>query len=91
MFGMSKPLDLEKLRSVSVAGSAMPTRKGVVNQIQATEDRWSRDFDAFRRLKRDGLHPARSDGAADVEARAEERHEVEGTPDPKLLEAADAS
>lgn len=84
---MSKPLDIEKLRSVSVAGSAMPTRRGVVNQIQATEDRWAKDFPAYRRLRKEGLNPRSSTGAAELEQRASERHEVEGRPDPHLLDA----
>ena len=81
-----KPVDLAKLRSVSVAGSAMPTRKGAVNRIADTEKRWAKDHDAYRRLSRDGLDPQSLDGAADLEARAESRHEIEGTPDPKVNE-----
>lgn len=82
------PVDLQKLRSVAVSAAAAPTRTGAnrVNDIEATEQRWSKDFDAYRRLRREGLQPERSDGAATIEARATERHEVEGGIPPKLAE-----
>ena len=82
-----KKVDLDKLRSISVSGSAMPTRSNV-RQISETEERWSKDFPAYRRLRQDGLQPRTSDGAADLEARGAEAHEIEGRPDPKHVEQA---
>lgn len=81
-----KPVDLEKLRSVGVAGSAMPTRAVAANRIAATEERWEKDIPAYKRLRRDGLQPKKIDGCADLESRASAPHQVEGKPDPKAIE-----
>lgn len=88
------PVDVDgcfgcKVMSVSVAASATPTRSpGAARaaEVNATERRWDKDLPAFARLRQQGLQPQRVDGAADVEARATERHHVEGGPDPKVVE-----
>ena len=78
-----------KAASVAVAASATPSRSaGAAHaaSVNATEARWDRDMPAFKRLREQGLQPQRIDGAADVEARATERHHVEGGLDPKVVE-----
>ena len=83
---MSTPVDLEKLRSVGVSGAALPSRSPQVAQIEATERRWAKDFPAYRRLRKEGLRPRGSDGAARLEAEAETAAQVESRPDPKDVE-----
>ncbi|MBA3621308.1 MAG: hypothetical protein M3R09_10695 [Actinomycetota bacterium] len=70
----------EKMRSINIGASAMPTRKVETRTIQAREDRWAKDIPAYRRLAKEGLQPRGVDGCAEIEKRAVERHEVEGTP-----------
>lgn len=83
-----KKVDLAKLRTVCIGASAVPSRRGDVNRIAATEKRWDKDFPAYRRLRAEGLRPRSSDGAAEMEARATERHHIEDIPNPKALERA---
>ena len=83
-----KKVDLDKLRSITIAGAATPTRKANVNVIQKREKRWEADIPAYRRLRSDGLQPKRVDGASDVERKANEVHEVEGTINPSMVERA---
>lgn len=73
-------LDLEKLRSISVSAKATPSRGGAGRtlQVEETERRWSKDFAAYRRLRKDGLRPRSSDGAAMLEAQADSAAEIEG-------------
>lgn len=79
--------DLTKARSVGISRVALGTRYPDVAETYARQARWDRDIPAYRRLRKDGLQPPTSDGAADLECSAVERHEVEGTPDPKLMDA----
>lgn len=84
-----KKVDLDKLRSVRVAGSAMPTRTPpVVRENQERTKRWEKDHAAYKRLRKEGLQPPKIDGSADRESKAVEKHEVEGKPSPKLLDRA---
>jgi len=66
-----------RIAGVAFAASSMPSRKIATNDIDATERRWSKDMDAYKRLKRDGLQPAKIDGSADMEKKAEHRSQVE--------------
>jgi len=66
-----------RIAGVSFAASSMPSRKIATNDIDATERRWSKDMDAYKRLKRDGLQPAKIDGSAEMEKKAEHRSQVE--------------
>jgi len=60
-----------------IAAGALPSRMGHVVEIDQRERRWSRDMDAYRRLRADGLQPPRIDGAAVLEQEARTRYEVE--------------
>lgn len=73
-----------KALGVSVA----PTAVGSVEaqRVRRSDAQLSKDLDAYKRLRRDGLQPPRVDGSADREARAGAAHEVESKPDPKLFE-----
>jgi len=66
-----------RIAGVAFAASSMPSRKIATNDIDATERRWSKDMDAYKRLKRDGLQPAKIDGSAEMEKKAEHRSQVE--------------
>ena len=66
-----------RVAHVGFSASAMPSRKIVANDIDATERRWSKDMDAYKRLRRDGLQPAHVDGAARIEREATDRSQVE--------------
>lgn len=76
------PTYREHLLSVGVAPSATPSRGGGARaaEIGATERQWDRDFPAYKRLRAEGLQPRRSDGCAELEQRATDRHQIEGTP-----------
>jgi len=65
-----------RIAGVAFSASSMPSRKIATNNIDATERRWSKDMDAYKRLKQDGLQPARIDGAAEVEKKADHPSQV---------------
>lgn len=73
-----KPVDIEKLRSVSVSKVATPSRGGRVPMLVDRERQWETDHAAYRRMRREGLQPKVLDGAAELEKRAETRLDVEG-------------
>jgi hypothetical protein len=66
-----------KLTSVSISGTAMPTRSPEVVQTKAVEKQMNRDLPAYKRLVESGVQPRSTKGAGDVETRATERFEVE--------------
>jgi len=47
---------------------------------------WERDLPAYRALRKQGYQPKAVDGAADLQARANSPHEIEGRPDPAAIE-----
>ena len=65
-----------RIAGVSFAASSMPSRKLDNNRIEATERQWSKDMDAYKRLKQDGLQPAQIDGAANIEKKADHPSQV---------------
>lgn len=65
-----------RIAGVSFAASSMPSRKLENNRIEATERQWSKDMDAYKRLKQDGLQPANIDGAANIEKKADHPSQV---------------
>lgn len=65
-----------RIAGVSFAASSMPSRKLENNRIEATERQWSKDMDAYKRLKQDGLQPANIDGAANIEKKADHASQV---------------
>lgn len=56
----------------------------------AADRRLSRDLDAYRRLRRDGLQPPRIDGSAEREL-LDVKHRIEETPPPQVLERLESS
>ena len=67
-----------KLRSVSIAPAALPTRQDVrYTSTDQLEKGWQRDIPAYRRLVADGIQPPQVDGCADAEARAETKEQIE--------------
>lgn len=67
-----------RLLSVSIAPAAMPTRRDVrYSQTTELEKNWNNDIPAYRRLVKDGIQPAHVDGAADMEAKATSREQIE--------------
>ena len=69
----------EKIRTVSFGRVAGGTKSGQakVDSINATEAEWDKDFDAYKRFRREGIQPRSSQGAAELEARASDVFEVE--------------
>ena len=65
-----------RIAGVSFAASSMPSRKIDNNRIEATERQWSKDMDAYKRLKQDGLQPSQIDGAANIEKKADHPSQV---------------
>lgn len=66
-----------RVAGVSFSASSMPSRRIKASEINATEKQWSKDMDAYKRLRRDGLQPAHIDGARELEQKAEHRSQVE--------------
>lgn len=60
-----------------MAAAALPTRRRAVIVGNAKDSRLGSDRDAYKRLRDSGLQPERLQGAAEVEARAQSRLEVE--------------
>lgn len=61
-----------------VSPSAVPSRNSVIDleaTKQAEKDK-AADMDAYKRLRRDGMQPPSINGSARLEAKAEEKHEV---------------
>ena len=54
--------------------------------VNLSEKQQSQDMAAYKRMRREGLQPRNVKGSRSAELLANERHQVEGTPDPKLLE-----
>lgn len=69
-----------RIQTVSFGAAAMPTRRAAANWHRDTEQRWSKDFAAYRSLRKQGLQPQSADGAHDLMMRATTREEVEGLP-----------
>lgn len=66
-----------RVSHVTFGAESMPTRKsrevGLINK----ERQWDTDMDAYKRLRNDGLQPQKIDGSANIEAKAEEKYQVE--------------
>lgn len=68
-----------KIANLSVAASAMPSRKdgaraATINQKDKTLEK---DLDAYKRLRQEGLQPQAIDGSAIAEQRAEYKWQIE--------------
>lgn len=69
-----------RIQTVGFGAAAMPTRMGAANAQADVERRWTKDFQAYRSMRRQGLQPQSADGAHDLMMRATTREEVEGLP-----------
>lgn len=65
-----------RIAGVSFSSASMPSRKHDSNRIEATERQWSKDMDAYKRLKQDGLQPMQIDGAREIEQKATDVSQV---------------
>jgi len=78
-----------KVATVAVAASATPSRRpgaAEAARINATEARWDQDMPAYKRLVQSGVQPPQIDGSALLERHATDRHQIERTVDPKVVE-----
>jgi hypothetical protein len=66
-----------RLRTINFSGTCTPNRKPEVVQQNSFVSEMSRDLDAYRRLRAEGLQPKNVKGAADVEQFATSKFEVE--------------
>lgn len=66
-----------KLKSISFAASAMPTRKPEAVATTIREKNLVRDRDAFKAMRQQGIQPARLKGAAQLQDQASTKHEIE--------------
>lgn len=61
-----------------VAPSSTPTRSGDIDMAATRQAEKDKDADmaAYKRLRKNGVQPPKINGSAKLEARAEEKHEV---------------
>lgn len=71
-----------RVAGVSFGANSTTTRGARVESINKTAKNWDKDMPAYKRLRQNGLQPRTIDGAAEVEKRATEKWQVEGTPPP---------
>lgn len=69
-----------KIASTSFGANSTTTRGAKVSQTNQTAKNWDKDMPAYKRLRKEGLQPRQIDGAAELEKKATERWQVEGTP-----------
>jgi hypothetical protein len=65
-----------RIKSVSVAPSAMGTRFPTAARAFETEPQLHKDRDAYKRMRRDGEQPKHINGSAQLEAKANESFEI---------------
>jgi hypothetical protein len=66
-----------KIKSVSIAASAMPTRHAGASQTKTAEKQLVKDREAFKAMREQGIQPASLKGAANMQDRATTKHEIE--------------
>ena len=66
-----------KIKSVSFAASAMPTRHPQAASTQKWDRQLHKDRAAFKAMRDQGIQPASLKGAADLQDRASTKHEIE--------------
>ena len=66
-----------KVASVSFSASSMPTRNTSVSETNRAEKQLTRDRDAFKAMREQGIQPARLRGAAELQDKAHTKHEIE--------------
>lgn len=65
-----------KIQTISVAASAMPTRSEAAS-IEKNTEIMHKDVAAYKRLRKDGVQPKSTKGAAELEKRAGSKWEIE--------------
>lgn len=83
-----------QIGTVAVAPSATPSRRGgqFAADTTATENRWSREHAAYKRLVRQGYQPATLNRCDEVEKHAQGRADIEiGLGASKVLGVDDAA
>ena len=65
-----------KIQTISIAGSAMPTRSEA-GRVEAETTRMHADVAAYKRLRKDGLQPKTVKGSAKLEKTAGSKWEIE--------------
>jgi len=83
-----------KIHHVSFAASAMPTRKPEAAGTRRMEENMARDLPAYKRLRNEGLQPAGTKGAANLERNANSKFEIETgkiIPDERFTKRIDAA
>jgi hypothetical protein len=66
-----------KIRTVTMAPSAMLTRSPEAARAVITDPQLEKDRESYRRLRRDGEQPKHLKGSAELEAKANESFEIE--------------
>ena len=66
-----------KLKSISFAASAMPTRHPGAVATEQRDKKLHKDRAAFKSMREQGIQPARLSGAADLQDHATTKHEIE--------------
>jgi len=66
-----------KVASVSFSASSMPTRNNSVAETNRAEKQLTKDRDAFKAMREQGIQPARLKGAAELQDKAHTKHEIE--------------
>lgn len=66
-----------KLLSIGISAHALETKGKPVVAIDHRERKWTKNHQAYRALRKDGLQPRGLDGAYEVQEHAEHRLEVE--------------
>lgn len=69
-----------RIASVRIGAAAMPTRHERVNTMTTAWDKQMKDDAAYIRLVKNGLHPARTAGCAELE-NCDDKRFIEGTPE----------
>jgi hypothetical protein len=87
------PTYREHLLSISVSASAMPTRKPDQHGHERRDTKIAKDNDAYKRMRMNGMQPTTPDHAAEMEARATTKYEVESGQlfEPKLAKKLQAA
>lgn len=67
----------EHVASIAFSATAMPSRRAVAANTAAAEKDLTRNRDAYKRLKDDGLRPHTLVGAAELERKATNKYEIE--------------
>lgn len=78
-------LDVEGCFGCRVAGirfgaNESTTRGAQVAEVNNREKGWNKDMPAYKRLREQGLQPRQIDGSAVLEAKANEKWQIEGLP-----------